>query len=115
MIFPLPFNNMGTTLQGLINFYYLNLNSSKMKKIYFFLKQRKQFLFSFFVFSLINTFFFLNTVSAQTATVATDKLDYLPGEIVHITGSNWASGETVTLQVMHSDGTWDPASTAHES
>jgi hypothetical protein len=38
-------------------------------------------------------------------TVSIDKADYFPGETVIITGSGFASGETVTLQVMHDDGT----------
>jgi len=40
--------------------------------------------------------------AAQTATVATDKADYAPGEVVTITGSGWQPGETVTLQLVES-------------
>ncbi|HET9326019.1 MAG TPA: immunoglobulin-like domain-containing protein [Candidatus Eisenbacteria bacterium] len=34
---------------------------------------------------------------AQTPTVSTDKEDYVPGEIVHISGSGWLPGETVMM------------------
>ncbi len=37
--------------------------------------------------------------------VSTDKADYAPGETAIITGSGFASGETVRLQITHSDGT----------
>jgi hypothetical protein len=40
--------------------------------------------------------------AAQTATVATDKADYAPGEVVTIIGSGWQPGETVTLQLVES-------------
>jgi hypothetical protein len=38
-------------------------------------------------------------------TVTTDKGDYAPGELVAITGTGWYPNQTVTLQVVHSDGT----------
>ncbi|HZP83921.1 MAG TPA: Ig-like domain-containing protein, partial [Chthonomonadaceae bacterium] len=38
-------------------------------------------------------------------TVTTDKPDYAPGDTVYITGSGFQPGETVTLQVVHTDGT----------
>ncbi|HZY10938.1 MAG TPA: hypothetical protein VFF29_07265, partial [Bacteroidota bacterium] len=39
-----------------------------------------------------------STAFAQsTATVTTDKLDYMPGEHVIVSGSGWAPGETVSL------------------
>src|SRR5262249_7114704 len=31
--------------------------------------------------------------------VTTDKFDYQPGETVHITGTSWASGEVVKLEI----------------
>jgi PKD repeat protein len=37
--------------------------------------------------------------------VATDQLDYSPGATANITGSGFAAGETVVLQVLHADGT----------
>lgn len=33
------------------------------------------------------------------ATVSTDKADYLPGEMVEITGAGFTSGETVTIVI----------------
>jgi hypothetical protein len=35
----------------------------------------------------------------KTGSLSTDKLDYQPGDIVTITGENWAPGETVTMVV----------------
>ncbi|MGE3521427.1 MAG: DUF4215 domain-containing protein [Candidatus Dadabacteria bacterium] len=37
---------------------------------------------------------------ALSATVATDKSDYAPGENVEITGSGWKPGETVELEIV---------------
>lgn len=37
----------------------------------------------------------------QVATVTTDKVDYIPGEIVFIGGSGWLPGETVLLVIDH--------------
>jgi hypothetical protein len=42
---------------------------------------------------------------AQSATVQTDRPDYAPGEMAVITGAGFQAGETVTLQVVHIDGT----------
>lgn len=39
---------------------------------------------------------------AQAATLATDKADYMPGEYVTFTGTGWAPGETVTIDVYES-------------
>jgi len=36
------------------------------------------------------------------ATVKTDALDYAPGTPVHITGTGWEPGETVTLTLQES-------------
>src|SRR5690348_12164560 len=41
----------------------------------------------------------------STPSVSTDKNDYAPGELVTITGHGWYPNQTVTLQVVHSDGT----------
>ena len=46
--------------------------------------------------------------SAFAATVATDRADYAPGEIVVITGSGWLPGETVTV-LLHEEPIIDPA------
>ena len=37
--------------------------------------------------------------------VYTDKVNYFPGEFAHISGFGFAPNETVTLQVVHTDGT----------
>src|SRR5712691_4775964 len=43
---------------------------------------------------------------AQTGpTVTTDQSDYAPGSTAQITGSGFHASETVTLQVVHADGT----------
>ncbi len=43
-----------------------------------------------------------NFLAGQTiATIATDKLDYLPGEYVTITGTGWLAGEKVELKIDH--------------
>lgn len=70
-------------------------------------------LFPLMMLLFTNSFFFLTTVSAQTATVTTDKLDYSPGSTVRISGRGWTSFETVTLQVLHDGVTGDNASSAH--
>jgi hypothetical protein len=41
----------------------------------------------------------------RAAEVTTDQADYSPGVAAIITGSGFASGETVVLQVLHADGT----------
>lgn len=40
-----------------------------------------------------------------TPTVETNQLDYPPGSVVQISGAGFTPGETVTLQVSHTDGT----------
>jgi len=54
---------------------------------------------------LFLTFFAITLTSvtafSQTATIATDALDYPPGSTAIITGSGFQPGETVTLQVLH--------------
>jgi hypothetical protein len=42
------------------------------------------------------------------ATVMTDKGDYIPGEVVQITGSGWEPGETVELYLVGEPPTHDP-------
>ena len=55
--------------------------------------------------SLLLTLFAIVLTSAntfsQTATIATDALDYPPGSTAIITGAGFQPGETVTLQVLH--------------
>jgi len=51
-----------------------------------------------------------NSVFAQ-ATVQTDKADYLPGELVIITGAGWMADETITLNIEHLVFTAHPAET----
>jgi hypothetical protein len=43
-------------------------------------------------------------VSAAEATVTTDKIDYVPESIVHISGSGWQPGEIVALTIIETDG-----------
>ncbi|HET9615436.1 MAG TPA: hypothetical protein VFP22_11545, partial [Candidatus Limnocylindrales bacterium] len=46
-------------------------------------------------------------------TIASDKNDYAPGELVTLTGSNWYAGETVSIGVNDDAGsTWSRNSTA---
>ena len=47
--------------------------------------------------------------AGAVAKVRTDKFDYHPGESVQITGSGFAPGEPVTLQVTHISGANDGA------
>ncbi|MBP2281774.1 hypothetical protein H4V97_000092 [Flavobacterium sp. CG_23.5] len=54
-----------------------------------------------FVF-LITNLFFASLAFGQT--IATDLLDYPPGATAIITGTGFTPGETVTLQVLHTDG-----------
>jgi hypothetical protein len=42
--------------------------------------------------------------ASATATVSTDRYDYAPGATAVISGSGFAPGETVALQVVHADG-----------
>jgi len=44
-------------------------------------------------------------VDILAAEVTADQLDYSPGTTAIITGSGFAPGETVVLQVLHADGT----------
>src|SRR5258708_4900499 len=47
----------------------------------------------------------LTSILTLDATVTTDKADYAPGSTVQISGAGFQAGETVTLQVTHTDGT----------
>src|SRR6266516_1997465 len=42
---------------------------------------------------------------ASAATGTVNKADYQPGELVYITGSGFQGGETVSVIVLHADGT----------
>ena len=65
---------------------------------------RSKSLLQFTFLLLLGSLLVANTVSAQTATVQTDLLDYPPGATAIITGTGWTAGETVNLQVLHVDG-----------
>lgn len=56
-------------------------------------------------------FFVLGWASTARAAaeITLDKADYMPGEIVQITGTGFSPGEEVSMTVIHSDGTpsWD--------
>ncbi|HZI89981.1 MAG TPA: HYR domain-containing protein, partial [Candidatus Polarisedimenticolia bacterium] len=45
--------------------------------------------------------------AAAQATLTTDKADYYPGEVAILTGSGFAPGEEVAIQVLHHDATPD--------
>lgn len=51
---------------------------------------------------LVLVFFLLTAFGAQAQTIKTDQADYLPGDIVQITGDGWQSGEQVKLEIDHS-------------
>jgi hypothetical protein len=53
---------------------------------------------SVILFSFITNFSFAQTA---TATLSSDQEDYPPGSTATLTGSGFAAGETVTLQVLH--------------
>src|SRR5260221_3233354 len=56
----------------------------------------------------------MSMAAVGAATVTTDQSDYSPASTVTITGSGFAAGETITVQVLHVDGTLDNAtSSAH--
>jgi hypothetical protein len=52
------------------------------------------------------------TTQSSSATVTTDKTDYQPGDIVHMSGTNWQPGETVQLTLHRDNGTPDEILTA---
>jgi hypothetical protein len=68
--------------------------------------------------SLLLTLFAITLTSvtafSQTATIATDQLDYAPGYTVVITGTGFQPSEIVTIQVVHYDGNGDNTSPAHQ-
>ncbi|VEP16415.1 hypothetical protein H1P_4470002 [Hyella patelloides LEGE 07179] len=47
----------------------------------------------------------LSTLDTQSQTVTTDLDDYAPGSTAIISGNNFQVGETVELQILHTDGT----------
>jgi len=55
-----------------------------------------------FLLFLFFSFFLTAGAFAQNATVKTDKADYLPGDVVLITGDGWQAGEQVKLEIDHS-------------
>jgi len=66
-----------------------------------------------FVLALFVMFVSVSFVQAQTLT--SDQADYPPGSTVTLTGSSFGAGDTVTLEVVHADGTFDnDTSEAHE-
>ena len=44
-------------------------------------------------------------LGVRAAEVTTDQSDYAPGSTANITGTGFAAGETIRLQVLHADGT----------
>src|SRR5215210_6487122 len=47
------------------------------------------------------------TTASSTPTIASDKADYSPGELVTLTGSGWQAGESVRVHVNDDEGqTW---------
>lgn len=71
-----------------------------------------------FVLSTLVFLFVLAYARVFDGSVQTDKLDYYPGEVVHITGAGWTPGETVDLHIESScgcwDGSWDSSSVADD-
>ncbi len=57
----------------------------------------------------------LLTVSVGLAAVTTDKADYVPGEIVTITGDGYTAGETIDIEVTAPYGTETGQATADEN
>src|SRR5215217_8429840 len=55
----------------------------------------------------ITILLFLLTNASFAQTLTTDKSDYAPGTTCTLTGSGFAAGEEVSLQVLHADGTPD--------
>ncbi|MEY2408498.1 MAG: hypothetical protein QOF48_1168 [Verrucomicrobiota bacterium] len=55
--------------------------------------------------ALLTAFLIFASATLFGATVATDMEDYSPGVTALISGSGFAPGETVRLQVLHADGT----------
>src|SRR5262249_49502188 len=55
-----------------------------------------------------------SNVFQRTPVVTTDKDWYVAGEVAPITGRDFIAGETVTVRVIHADGTDEPGM-AHES
>src|SRR5688572_22805631 len=58
----------------------------------------------------------LETLEARLAPAValfTDKPDYAPGDVVLLTGQGFGAGETIKLQVLHTDGTANTGA-AHE-
>jgi hypothetical protein len=49
-------------------------------------------------------FAFTSTANAGAATLSTDKADYAPGEVVHISGTGFAPGATYAMPVKRPDG-----------
>src|ERR1041384_4020584 len=57
----------------------------------------------------------LTSAAFPQATLTSDRPDYPPGDTVKLTGAGFSPGETVTLQVSHSDATFDnDTSAAHQ-
>src|SRR5437762_1914098 len=62
---------------------------------------------------LLIAFCFSGKLYSQTLT--SDQSDYAPGATVVLTGSGFQAGETVTLLVVHADGSFDnDTSAAHQ-
>jgi len=57
---------------------------------------------------------FLMGASLFAQTLTSDHSDYAPGSIATLTGSGFQSGETVTLQVVHADGSGDNSEPTHQ-
>ena len=76
----------------------LTQNKQEMEKIYMTLRTTRTALLLLLTGILLLA---ANAGLAQTVTLTTDKLDYAPGEIVHIEGTGWFAGETVNLLIMN--------------
>src|ERR1043166_483534 len=58
---------------------------------------------------------FCAVAAFSQATLISDKSDYPPGDTVLLSGAGFTPAEAITLEVMHSDGTFDnDSSEAHQ-
>ncbi|HYV94342.1 MAG TPA: HYR domain-containing protein [Chitinophagales bacterium] len=57
---------------------------------------------------------FVMSTSLFAQTLMSDKTDYFPGSLATLTGTGFGSGETVTMQVVHADTSFDNSDPTHQ-